>query len=250
MTAWLRSFYRTWGRPVFGMTRPIRAARQTARFLRQFRRYRRMSPRETVRLADAFPCLDDAVARTGVDPHYFHQATWAFDRIRRHASWHVDVGSQLGFIGLLSGVVPVHFLDLRPPAVQCRGLMPVNGSILALPFRDGSVPSLSSLHVLEHIGLGRYGDPLDPDGTRLAARELARVLRKGGNLFVSMPVGRPRVCFNAHRVLAPPEVVAMFAGLSVRELSMVGDDGRLREGASLDAMSRCDYGCGLFWFTK
>ena len=65
----------------------------------------------------------------------------------------------------------------------------------------------------EHIGLGRYGDPLDPLGTRKAAAELQRVLAPGGQLLFSLPVGRPRVEFNAHRVHDPHEVASWFDGL-------------------------------------
>jgi hypothetical protein len=56
------------------------------------------------------------------------------------------------------------------------------------------------MHVIEHIGLGRYGEALDPDGDLKAIRELVRVLAAGGNLLVVVPVGRPRIQFNAHRI--------------------------------------------------
>jgi hypothetical protein len=45
------------------------------------------------------------------------------------------------------------------------------GSILALPFESGSIKSLSSLCVVEHIGLGRYGDEIDPFGSESAIKE-------------------------------------------------------------------------------
>ena len=50
------------------------------------------------------------------------------------------------------------------------------GSILNLPFEDATVPSVSSLCVVEHIGLGRYGDPLDPYGSEKAIQELKRIV--------------------------------------------------------------------------
>ena len=42
--------------------------------------------------------------------------------------------------------------------------------------------------MLEHIGLGRYGDPIDPQGTEKAATELQRVLAPGGDLYLSLPI--------------------------------------------------------------
>lgn len=105
-------------------------------------------------------------------------------------------------ISVLSANVKTIFVDYRPLRARLSNLVPLGGDIIRLPFRTGSVTSLSCLHVLEHVGLGRYGDPINPDGSRLAARELQRVLKPGGTLFLSVPVGRERVCFNAHRVFS------------------------------------------------
>src|SRR5207253_10606962 len=69
--------------------------------------------------------------------------------------------------------------------------------LLSLPFADRSVESLSCLHVAEHVGLGRYGDELDPEGTVKAARELQRVVAPAGRLYFALPVGRPRTEFRS-----------------------------------------------------
>ena len=122
---------------------------------------------------------------------------------------HLDVGSHNLFANLLSAVVPVTFLDYRPLNAKLAGLSCVGGNILELPFADDSAESLSCLHVAEHIGLGRYGDPLDPEGTKKAVRELGRVLAGDGRLYFALPVGRPRVCFNAHRVHSPEAIREM-----------------------------------------
>jgi len=47
------------------------------------------------------------------------------------------------------------------------------------------------MNVVEHVGLGRYGEPLDPEGDIKAMRELRRVLAPGGSLLFVVPVGRP-----------------------------------------------------------
>ena len=134
--------------------------------------------------------------------------------------------------------------------VHAHGFIPVAANITRLPFARGTLESISCLHVLEHIGLGRYGDPLDPGGSEKAASELEKSLRVGGLLFLSTPVGRERVCFNAHRVFAPQTIVAFFPRLTLTEFSFVGDDGKFRQGESLAAAQHNDYGCGMFAFTK
>ncbi len=96
--------------------------------------------------------------------------------------------------------MPVTMVDLRPLPVSLRELSFVQGTILDLPFDAGTVPSLSCLCVVEHIGLGRYGDPLQPDGTERAIAELLRVVQPGGHLYLSAPVDDcNRTYFNAHR---------------------------------------------------
>ncbi len=185
--------------------------------------------------------------------HYFHQDLWAarhlFDRGAKH---HVDVGSRLdGFVAHVLPFCRVSFVDLRPLPAPVPGLDVQPGSILDLPFDSGSVQSLSSLHVLEHIGLGRYGDPVDPDGYLKAARELARVLAPGGTLLFSVPVGQERLVFDAHRVFDPRTIVEAFAGLRLSEFHLIDDRAQgIQERATFDEARDCRFGCGLFVFEK
>ena len=233
---------------------PIRALKGVlgyARFLSDWHRYAEVEGTEPIRLIDTYPQVHDRTDKTPFDAHYLYVNNWAFRRILATAPLlHIDVGSQTIFASLLSGILPVVFVDYRPLDAKLDGLWCLGGSLLALPFADRSVSSLSCLHVAEHIGLGRYGDPLDPDGTRKACRELARVLAPGGNLFFAVPVGRPRLCFNAHRVHAAETVCEYFAALQLIEFSGVHDDGRWVERVDLAEFRDSDYACGMFWFQR
>ena len=131
-----------------------------------------------------------------------------------------------------------------------EGLTSVEGSVLDLPFADRSQESISCLHVAEHIGLGRYGDPLDPMGTVNAAKELSRVLAPGGKLLFSGPVGRPRTMFNAHRIQAPEQIRAMFSDLELIEFAGVDDQGNFARRRMLSELTDCEYGCGMFLFGR
>lgn len=102
----------------------------------------------------------------------------------------------------------------------------------------------------EHIGLGRYGDPLDPEGTKKAARELARVLAPRGNLYFSVPVGKPRVCFNAHRIHSPEQILDYFYDLELVQFSGIGDDRTFRQDMAPSDLAEASCACGLFHFTK
>lgn len=221
------------------------------RFLASWRRYVRNAPGSHVALIDTHPCLNDRIAATPYDPHYFHQAAWLSRCLRTdRPELHVDIGSSVMSVGVLSGFVNTVFVDYRPLTVRLPGLWPVGADMTALPFADRSIASLSCLHVLEHIGLGRYGDALDANGSCKAAAELVRVLRPGGRLYLSVPVGRERVCFNAHRVFLPYTVAEMLRPLQLASFALVTDAGELVTSASMDAAARCEYGCGLFEFAR
>lgn len=229
------------------MLRAAATPRGAAQWFRDRAAYQRLPGAEQLRWSDSFPKLTDRLSTSPFDPHYFHQDTWAARRIAERApARHVDVGSRVDLVGFLTAVTEVTFVDIRPLEVDIEGLTPIAGSVLDMPFADGALESVSCLHVAEHIGLGRYGDPLDPGGTRKAAAELKRVLAPGGQLLFSLPVGRPRVDFNAHRVHDPHEVASWFDGLELREFAGVDDANVFRRHRSLDELVGANYACGMY----
>lgn len=216
------------------------------RFLRDWQVYSKLSG-APLHWADAYPRLGDGTATTPFDAHYLYQAVWATRGICTAApTRHVDVGSEIAFVALLAQRLKVTFIDIRPLEAVIPGLRCQAGSLLDLPFPDRSVTSLSSLHVIEHVGLGRYGDRLDPEGSRKAAKELARVLAPRGDLYVSLPVGRPRTCFNAHRIHHPEHVVELFPDLELAALAAVTDDGRFFERIEPSRLRGERYACGMY----
>jgi SAM-dependent methyltransferase len=220
-------------------------------FRKDLRAYRQSPGAERVEAEDLWPCIFDKTGDHPFDAQYFYQDSWATRRIlATRPREHIDVASRVDFVGILSASVPVTFVDCRPLNVNLPNLKTIAGSILRLPFADSSVPSLSCLHVIEHIGLGRYGDPLDPEGTKKAAAELVRVLAPGGSLFVGAPVGRERVCFNAHRVHLPKTILAYFAPLKLVEFSCVVGEGVFHEDVDPLTIDLGFAACGLFWFRK
>lgn len=218
-------------------------------FTRDWVRFSKLAGVARPKIIDSYPCLVDRLATTPFDAHYLYQAAWLARRIAESKpSVHVDVASSALTISMLSAMCRTVFLDFRPLKVTLTGLTSVAASITRLPFADASLASVSCLHVIEHIGLGRYGDPIDPNGSHVSARELARVLAPGGKLYLSVPIGRERTCFNAHRVFSPSTITAWFAGFHLERFSYVDDDHRYVDSGRLEATNHLDYGCGLFEF--
>jgi SAM-dependent methyltransferase len=190
------------------------------RFWRSYREYKRISPPSLQPSLDhLYPCLGDDSAETQIEPIYFYQDAWAFERIiQQRPESHVDVGSHHKFVALLSKVLPVTMVDLRPLSLPLDSLRFQKGSILDLPFEDSRMLSVSSLCVIEHIGLGRYGDPLDFYGTEKTIAELKRILAPGGNLYLSVPIDAAnRTSFNAHRSFSEDYLFRLFEPLQVVE---------------------------------
>lgn len=134
---------------------------------------------------------------------------------------HVDFGSYVYFAALCSAFVPnFEFYDLRGLNAPLPGLKTGTCDLTKLPFADNSLESISCLHVLDHVGLGRYGDTLDALGASKAASEITRVLAPGGTLIVVLPANEhPRANFNAHQIRAAFEIQILF--LSLRMISHV-----------------------------
>lgn len=231
---------------------PVKMVKGPLRFFGYFcdwMKYSNMEGSEAVKIIDTYPCLHDKTQTSPFDHHYFYQDIWAFRKVfESGVTHHIDVGSRVDLVGFLTTIVKVTFIDIRPLEVSLENFESKKGSVLSLPYEDGSVISLSCLHVAEHVGLGRYGDHLDPLGTKKAAGELSRILARNGNLYFSLPIGKPRVCFNAHRVHSIEQILDYFSELRLVELSGIDDQGRFMKNIEKSALNSCSYGCGLFWF--
>lgn len=246
----LKSLAMNWIK-AFLYPRPLVGLLYLPRFFSHWIKYTVSEGSQKIRFMDLHPCLGDWSEHTPFDAHYFYQGAWLARKIRAaRIDKHVDIGSSVLTINVLSAYVETIFVDFRPLQASLTGLNSIAGNILDLPFEISSVYSLSCLHVIEHIGLGRYGDPIDPQGSVKAACELQRIVSSGGKLFLSLPIGRERICFNAHRVHAPDTVLGMFSQMKLIQFSYVDDAGNFHEDKPIEFASHLEYGCGMFHFEK
>jgi SAM-dependent methyltransferase len=226
-------------------------------FLFDFYKFKRMSvvgSRFKVGWLDQFPCLLDKTTTTGFEPHYTYHPPWAARIIaQNNPKLHIDFSSILHFSTMVSAFVPVDFYDYRPANIILNNLETKKGDLTAIPFADNSVESLSCMHTVEHVGLGRYGDLMDPNGDIKAIAELKRVLAPGGNLLFVVPIGKPKIEFNAHRIYSYAQIMRYFDDIELREFSLIPDNAvevGIITNASSDLADAQEWGCGCFWFTK
>ena len=176
---------------------------------------------------EIMPCLHDRHEASGsANSEYFWQDLFVAQRVfDASPKAHLDVGSRIdGFVAHIASYRVVEVVDIRPnpheiPNVKftCMDLMATHVEICE------RFDSISCLHALEHFGLGRYGDALDPNGWKKGLKNIAQLLSPGGALYLSIPAGKPRVVFNAHRVFLIDELIEemVHTGLNLRHLHYI-----------------------------
>ncbi|MCK5060229.1 MAG: DUF268 domain-containing protein [Candidatus Pacebacteria bacterium] len=220
-----------------------------ANFFSDYRQYRKVNKNNKFSLEtkNLYPRIFDKTEDTPLDPVYFYQNTWCARKIfENKPAHHYDIGSDAKFVGLISQFTPTTMVDIRPIPLFLEGISFVKGDALHLPFKDSAVASLSSICVIEHIGLGRYGDSLDSFGSEKAAKEFARVLAEGGNLYISVPVDTNNTTyFNAHRAFTRDYVIELFSPLRLIEERYIYGD---KMCGTYDRNK--GFGTGLYYFKK
>jgi hypothetical protein len=156
--------------------------------------------------------------------HYFWQdiicAHWVHKEVN---GAHLDLGSRVdGFITHISIFCNVELLDIRPLVSEIPNVsFKVRDILKANENQLKKFHTVSSLHSIEHFGLGRYGDPLIVNGHEIGLLNLAEYVDTGGFLYVSFPIGRPRVEFNSQRVLSPDWPVLLLQKFELIEFVLI-----------------------------
>jgi SAM-dependent methyltransferase len=209
------------------------------------------------------PCLHDRYEEGGTTKsEYFWQdllvARWIF---AARPERHVDVGSRVdGFVAHVASFRDIELFDVRPISTQIPGVVFKQADLMrgdSLPDSGrGYCDSLSCLHAIEHFGLGRYGDPIDPAGHERGIANMASLLQPGGTFYLSTPIGRDRVEFNANRVFDPASIIRLVEshGLALHQLTVIGRGGVVQEmqatPETLQSLAAAPYNLGIFVFTK
>lgn len=236
--------------------RLLRSLSGLPRYLRDLARFRRSYKGRL----ELLPCLYDWYEEAGVTKsEYFLQDLHVAQQIHQHApERHVDIGSRVdGFVANVASFREIEVFDIRGITSELPRISFKQADLMnPAPELAGYCDSLSCLHALEHFGLGRYGDPVDPTGSATGLRNMARIVRAGGRLYLSVPVGIERVLFNAHRVFSPRTVVrlAEAEGLILRKFAAVGLEQRVMEYPDwelpFNQIERQDYALGIFTFER
>lgn len=206
-----------------------------------------------------YPAVHERDAEAGDFGEYFWQDLLVARMILdARPTRHFDIGSRIdGFVAHVAASRTLEVIDIRPltsviPNVTFRqadmmGDLP--------PELLASCDSLSCLHTIEHFGLGRYGDPIDAMGLAKGIANISKIIAPGGTVYLSTPVGRERIEFNAHRVSNPSMLVDLAGrnGLELLQVFSVEGDSIVEhdsKDAALQHLSEYEYSLGIFIFKR
>ena len=208
----------------------------------------------------SFPILGDRFTESGtLKGHYFHQDLFVARKIfENNPLRHIDIGSRNdGFVAHVAVFRKIEIIDIREQTSNVKNIMFRRADLMQLPDdMINTFDSISTLHAIEHFGLGRYGDPIDYNGHLKAIENITRMLVKGGKFYFSVPIGSQRIEFNAHRVFSIQYLFDLFkVDFLLNSFSYVDDKGDLFENVDIvqidvDRNFGCNYGCGIFELTK
>lgn len=207
-------------------------------------------------ISDFFPILSEYGDSAGsASGHYFHQDLLVSQFIfQKNPTRHIDIGSRIdGFVAHVAAFRKIEIFDIRELPSSNHANIEYRQADLMLNAGYEVTDSLSCLHTIEHFGLGRYGDPLDPRGYLEGFKNLIAMLKPGGVLYISFPIGmKNEVHFNAHRVFHPKDIFSWVPNeLDFLRFDYVDDKGDLHKDFDLQTSDLfITYGCGIYTFIK
>ena len=202
--------------------------------------------------------LSDYDSKSGImKGHYFHQDLLVAKFVNdEQPKRHIDIGSRVdGFVAHVASFREIEVLDIRPLGKSEHENIKFIQADLMNPQDLGDVDSISCLHVIEHFGLGRYGDPIDIDGHNKGIANLVDMLSKDGRLYISFPIAyKDEVHYNANRVLSMDTILkhpSIEENMELSRFDYVDSSGNLYTDVKLqDFNINTNNNCGIYTFKK
>ena len=236
--------------------RRIPSLRHYPKYRKQYAEFKKAGGKVT----HSYMILSDYEEQAGsASGHYFHQDLLVASFIQKNnPKRHIDIGSRIdGFIAHVASFRHIEVMDVRD--LKSTGHQNITFIKANLMNRDSAqdniTDSISCLHAIEHFGMGRYGDPIDPNGHKKGFNNILRMLKPGGTLYISFQIANNnQVHFNAHRVFHPKDIFTWAddsASLKLQRFDYVDDKGELHQNANIDGEQlNLIFGCGIYTFQK
>jgi len=148
--------------------------------------------------------------------HYDAFAFWSVRKLQQSSVLSrriLDIGSPKMMCGMLSAMHDVTSVVLADCSDTLSYVHYVRHDVAdPLPFEAGSFDVFISTVALPLVGLGRYGDRMDPNCLPNLVREVDRVMTPDADLLVSMCLGPNLLAFNNGWYLELDTIARLFSG--------------------------------------
>ena len=241
----------------------VSTVRGLPRFVRDYVKFRRQLSKmeKPFPMGRLYPFLQDVFSKSGIaSSHYFQQDILIANKVfYNNPKKHVDVGSRIdGFVAHIASFREIEVIDIRPNESNVKNIKFIQQDMMDYDFKlVDYCDSVSSLHAIEHFGLGRYGDTIDVNGHLKGLNNIHKMLAVGGKLYLSVPIGKQRVEFNGQRIFDIRYFVDLLSDeYRIDSFVYINDEGDFTSDISLSSQEDCDRarscfcGCGIYEFTK
>lgn len=146
---------------------------------------------------------------------------------------YIEPGNKTADIGCVSGLYPVMqrtckadvtIVDIRKIELDEDGISSEQmdlSDIVPEEMRE-RFDLVSSISTVEHAGLGRYGDRIDPAGDFRLVKGIADIIKPGGIFICSVPVGPGCVVYNLNRIYSEFRLNILFKDFELIEKVYAG----------------------------
>lgn len=234
----------------------IRALRSVARYSSDLRKFKTLASQfklqENISISPAL--LDFTQPSGAADGHYFWQDLYCAQWINsRNPTNHLDIGSRIdGFVAHLLASREVTVLDIRKLESKIPNLNFMQMDLQYAPDNlVKSFDSVSSLHSIEHFGLGRYGDLLEIDGHTKGLVNISKLVNPDGYLYISFPIGESEIQFNQQRIIDPTWPIDILEEFELQRFMLIPWRGSPRLDVRPEEVDKSKFGqAGLYEFRR
>lgn len=204
------------------------------------------------KISEFSPILSDMYEGAGSSSgDYFHQDLIVAQYVFKNSpSNHLDVGSRIdGFVSHVATFREINVLDIRPLFSSHKNIIFLRHNLIDSYHSDILFDSISCLHAIEHFGLGRYGDPIDPIGHIKAFKNMLKLLVPNGRLYISFPIAlESETIFNQQRYIKYDEIFKwdMSKKVTLENFDFIDPDGKIHLSTSFETLVEYKYGCGVY----
>ena len=205
-----------------------------------------------------YPMLDDFEDNAAnIKNHLFHADLLTSQKVfKKNPIKHLDIGSRIdGVVAQIASFRKLDVCDIRDVDIKPHeNINFINKDLfdINVSSEEEKYDSISSIGCVAHIGLGRYGDKIDPDGHKKGIKKLSDLSKTHSTIYTQAPVGKKGIEFNAHRIFDPNELIEEFEiyNFKLQEFHLINDEGSLTLNAKLKDAKELNFGGGYFVFIK